>query len=532
MTLTDLSRETPSRPLPVATNPLPAFAGLPTALAAALCEQSLTGMVVFDSTDRLTWANPLACEWLGAALINGTNRSLVADALMPGVSALTTLTPDKRLVVANNSRLIEVTARPLPGGARAWMLHDASSELRLRAKLAEEASFLAHSNEGFMILDLTGQIRYANHYAERERGFPNNSLVGRALVDLERPCNASYQDIRTQTSEELRQRLGNLVRDGGQLRYHAWHRRADGDELPVEVMLRLHRMSQETVILFTGRDDSRRLMHLQALLQAKTEAEMANRAKSAFLAITSHELRTPLTGIIGFCDLLQLELSGPAHAINDTSQGYLKLITESSRSLLAIINDIVDLAKIESRTLEVRTGVVDLERQTDLTAKLWAERAAAKGVELIRRPSTGTSEHITTDAQRLRQMLDNLVSNAVKFTDRGRIELSLDYHPDYVEITVSDSGCGIAEEAQKRLFQAFWQAADHHTRSAGGNGLGLYICKSLADLLGGKVWLKHSSSAGASFCIRMPRLAAVRPSGRLMKSDIWLQTSNGLTSLR
>ena len=505
---------------------------MPTALAAALCEQALTGMVVFDSTDRLTWANRLAREWLGTSLINGSPRTTVAQQLMPGSPALLELAPDKRLVVTAGSRLIELTVSPLPGGARAWLLQDASAELRLRAQLAEEASFLAHSNEGFMILDLTGLIRYANHYAERERGFPGGSLVGRALAELERPCNANYQDIRGQTNEDLRKRLANLVRDGGQQRYHAWHRRADGDELPVEVTLRLHRMSQETVILFTGRDDSRRLMHLQALLQAKTEAETANRAKSAFLAITSHELRTPLTGIIGFCDLLQLEMAGVPGAVGESGQSYLKLITESSRSLLAIINDIVDLAKIESRTLEIRLGVVDVERQTDITAQLWTERAAAKGIELIRRPSTGIPQHITTDAQRLRQLLDNLVSNAVKFTERGRIELRVDHQPTHVELTVTDSGCGITDDAKKRLFQAFWQAADHHTRSAGGNGLGLYICKSLCDLMGGTVTLHHTSPAGSVFRIRLPRQAAIRPSGRLMKSDIWLQTSSGLTSLR
>ena len=532
MTLTDTSRETPSRPLPVAAAPLSAYANLSPALAATLCEQALCGMVVFDAADRLTWANHLAREWCGAALPEGAQRAVVAQQLTPGSDALVELSPDKRLVVAAGSRLLELTVRPLPGGARAWLLQDASAELRLRSQLAEEASFLAHSNEGFMVLDLNGLVRYANQYAERERGFPTNSLVGRALAELERPCNSSYQDIREQTREELQKRLAGLVRDGGQLRYNAWHRRADGDELPVEVTLRLHRMSQETVVLFTARDDSRRLMHLQALLQAKTEAETANRAKSAFLAITSHELRTPLTGIIGFCDLLQMEVAGVPGAMGDTGQGYLKLITESSRSLLAIINDIVDLAKIESRTLEIRPGTVDVERQIDVTAKLWAERAAAKGVDLIRRPPTGTPHHITTDAQRLRQMLDNLVSNAVKFTERGRIELSVEHHPEHVEVTVTDTGCGIAEDSQKRLFQAFWQAADHHTRTAGGNGLGLYICKSLGELMGGKVWLHHTSPAGSSFRIRLPRMAVVRPSGRLMKSDIWLQTSSGLKSLR
>ena len=507
-------------PGPLAVGPSPAA-------LAALCEHALCGMVVFDARDRLSYANALAREWLGTALVGGAVRSEVVQLLDPSNAELARLKANQKMVVVAGSRLIEVTVRALPEGI-AWHLQDSSAELRLRAQLAEEASFLAHSNEAFMVLDVVGTVRYANQYAERERGHPTNGMVGLNLLALERLCNPSYQDVRVLSAEDLRKRLETLVRDGGQLRYNGWHKRADGGELPVEVTLRPHRMSQDNVILLSARDDSRRLMHLQALMQAKVEAETANRAKSAFLAITSHELRTPLTGIIGFCDLLQLEIASAPAKIAENSHSYLKLITESSQSLLTIINDIVDLAKIESRTLEIRPASVDVEHQLAITEKLWAERAATKGIELVRRPTTGTALRIQSDAQRLRQMLDNVVSNAVKFTDRGRIELGLEFTAEHIEITVADTGCGVPDEFRDRLFKAFWQAADHHTRATGGNGLGLYICKSLADLMGGKVWLHLSSKAGSVFKIRLPKVAAIRPSGRLMKSDVWLRTANGL----
>ena len=494
---------------------------------AALCEMALCGMAVFDQRDRLSYANTLAREWFGNALVGGATRDEVVTLLDPSNAELARLGPNQKMVVVAGSRLIEVTVRALPDGL-AWHLQDSSAELRLRAQLAEEASFLAHSNEAFMIVDGHGTVRYANQYAERERGYPTNGMVGLNLLTLERQCNPSYQEVKIVSGDELNRRLAVLIHDGGQLRYNAWHRRADGGELPVEVSLRPHRMSQEMVILLTARDDSRRLMHLQALMQAKVEAETANRAKSAFLAITSHELRTPLTGIIGFCDLLQMEIASAPPVIAENSQSYLRLITESSQSLLMIINDIVDLAKIESRTLEIRPASVDVDHQLAITERLWAERAAAKGIELIRRPVVGTPVRIATDAQRLRQMLDNLVSNAVKFTDRGRIELGLEYLTEHIEITVADTGCGIADDVRDRLFQAFWQAADHHTRTTGGNGLGLYICKSLADLMGGKAWLHLSTKGGSIFKLRLPKVAAIRASGRLMKSDVWLLTANSL----
>ncbi len=505
--------------------------GPSTAALAALCEHALSGMVVFDARDRLSYANALARDWFGTALVGGATRSEVVQLLDASNAELARLKPNMKMVVVAGSRLIEVTIRTLPDGI-AWHLQDSSAELRLRSQLAEEASFLAHSNEAFMVLDLHGTVRYANQFAERERGYATNGLVGMSLLVLERPCNPSYQDMKVPSAEDVNKRLETLIHDGGQVRYNAWHKRSDGGDLPVEVNLRPHRMSQESVILLSARDDSRRLMHLQALMQAKVEAETANRAKSAFLAITSHELRTPLTGIIGFCDLLQLEIASAPPKIAENSTSYLKLITESSHSLLLIINDIVDLAKIESRTLEIRPASVDVEHQLAITERLWAERAVVKGIELVRRPTLGQAMRIQTDAQRLRQMLDNLMSNAVKFTDRGRVELGLEFLPEHIEITIADTGCGIPDEFRDRLFKAFWQAADHHTRTAGGNGLGLYICKSLADLMGGKVWLHLTSKGGSVFKVRLPKIAAIRPSGRLMKSDVWLRTANGLESMR
>jgi PAS domain S-box-containing protein len=234
-------------------NPGPLATGPSSAAMAALCEFALCGMVVFDSRDRLSYANQLAREWLGTTLVGGATRREIVELLDPSNAELARLRANQKMIVVAGSRLIEVTVRALPEGM-AWHLMDSSAELRLRSQLAEEASFLAHSNEAFLVLDVAGNVRYANQFAERERGQQTNAMVGLNLLNLERLCNPSYQDVRILSADELRRRLETLVSDGGQLRYNAWHKRADGDELPVEVTLRPHRMSQENVCLLYTSD--------------------------------------------------------------------------------------------------------------------------------------------------------------------------------------------------------------------------------------------------------------------------------------
>jgi signal transduction histidine kinase len=173
--------------------------------------------------------------------------------------------------------------------------------------------------------------------------------------------------------------------------------------------------------------------------------------------------------------------------------------------LLNIINDILDLSKIEAKTLEVHVEPVDPDHLLDLLAELWEQRAAAKKVRLVRVPSVGRPGSFYSDPLRLRQVLDNLLSNALKFTDEGCIELHLEHRADDLEFTVKDSGDGIPYLSQEQLFRPFWQLSDHHTRREGGTGLGLYICRQITQLLGGTIWLGESNEEGSAFKVRLPR---------------------------
>jgi PAS domain S-box-containing protein len=484
-----------------------------------IMERVPVGIMVFTAEDKLSFANGLARSLCDCPMSEGDLRQAIVVRLGENCVGLAQVLPGQKMVCAVGGRLLEFEAQAGAAGGLLWFVMDHSVELRLRAQLAEEASFLAHSHEAFMVVDLHGVIRYANEFCERERGYDPGGMIGINLADIEKRCDATYQSAEPLAAGDLRKRLSEVMKKGV-YRYNAWHQHAHGGEHAVEVSMRQHRLSNEHVVLVNAHDDSRRLMHLQALAQAKSEAESANRAKSAFLAITSHELRTPLTGIIGFCELLQLEASG----MNDQLQKYLQLINDSSHSLLAIINDILDFSRIESRTLDIRPVPIDPEKVLDLVARSWKERAAVRNLKFVRLTTKGTPTSCVCDPLRLRQMLDNVIGNAVKFTEKGKVDVRLEYQSNNIEFTISDTGCGISEEEQQNIFQAFWQAAEATTRAAGGAGLGLYICRQLAELLGGNVWLHSSTSNGSVFKLRLPQICSGKYNARIRASGVWAKT--------
>jgi len=458
------------------------------------------GVLIFDAGGAVLSANQAAEKLIGHAFDQRMTRADLIHKLGPGCAVLTDLAPGQHQVVHAGGQLLEVSAQQLGNSALLWLVVDKSEELRLRAQLAEHASLLAHSSEAFLVIGSDGRVRYANPVAEHMLRAAAGALVGLTLADQQRPAQEDFA-ISDDPADQVRAKIAFALGGDGAVRYNAWTHRADGTEFPSEITLRPYRLSQDLVLLTAIRDESRRLQHLQDLMEAKALAEAANRSKSAFMAITSHELRTPLASVIGFCDLLLLDHGDAGGDLGH----YLRLIKESSRSLLNIINDILDLSKIEAKTLEVKVEPLDPDYLLDLLAELWTARAKAKKIELKRLPSVGKPGSFYSDPLRLRQVLDNLLSNALKFTDSGSIELHLEHHQDDIEITVRDSGCGLPPESQNQLFRPFWQIADHHTRREGGTGLGLYICRQITNLLGGTIWLADSSENGTAFKVRLPR---------------------------
>ncbi|MFW6053706.1 MAG: response regulator [Persicimonas sp.] len=237
----------------------------------------------------------------------------------------------------------------------------------------------------------------------------------------------------------------------------------------------------------------------RALRKAKEKAEAASRAKSEFLANMSHEIRTPMNGIIGMGELLRQTHTSPRQ------RDYLELVEQSAHSLMQLLNDILDFSKIEAGKLTLEVVPFDLEKALGGVLKPLAATAAKKGLELVFHIAPETPRKLLGDPGRLRQAVLNLADNAVKFTEHGEVVVDVECEQadeDEVTLTVevTDTGIGIPDKQQERIFDAFSQVDASTTRSRGGTGLGLAITHQLVALMGGRLWLDSEPGEGSTFC--------------------------------
>jgi signal transduction histidine kinase/HPt (histidine-containing phosphotransfer) domain-containing protein/ActR/RegA family two-component response regulator len=241
---------------------------------------------------------------------------------------------------------------------------------------------------------------------------------------------------------------------------------------------------------------------IDQMRSAKEEAERASRAKSDFVSRMSHELRTPLNAIIGFADLLEAEPLSPSH------QGYVKLINDSGRHLMELINGVLDHAKIEAGGLTLEKIPFDFHAAINAVKTIVGDRAIAKGLDFTASISDQLPRYVIGDPTRLRQILINLLVNAVKFTERGSVELRIAPENERIYFSIRDTGIGMDAAAQARLFKPFSQADDSVTRKYGGTGLGLLISRELIEAMGGSIEVESAPGAGTVFWFWLPLLPA------------------------
>lgn len=242
----------------------------------------------------------------------------------------------------------------------------------------------------------------------------------------------------------------------------------------------------------------------EELIQAKEKAERSDMLKTAFLANMSHEIRTPMNGILGFADLLkEPELNG------DLQQKYIGIIKTSGKRMLNIINDIISISKIESGLIELSIKEININRQVEFIHTFFTPEIEKKGMQFsIKTALSGNEAFIRSDSEKIYSVLTNLVKNAIKYTEKGTIELgyvvNAESEPTELEFYVKDTGIGIAKEKHNEVFQRFVQADNSEVLANEGAGLGLSISKAYVKMLGGKIWVESEEGKGATFYFTIP----------------------------
>uniref|UniRef100_B0SWN8 histidine kinase n=1 Tax=Caulobacter sp. (strain K31) TaxID=366602 RepID=B0SWN8_CAUSK len=250
----------------------------------------------------------------------------------------------------------------------------------------------------------------------------------------------------------------------------------------------------------------------ESLVVAKEQAEAANVAKTQFLANMSHEIRTPLNGVLGMAQIMESD------ALSDRQRERLAVIEESGNALLALLNSILDMARLETGAIRLRREAFDLGALVDSSCAVFSGAAVSKGIKLCQALTPESLGAWVGDPLRLRQVLGNLVANAVKFTDSGTVRVHVEESALGLRFEVSDTGIGVAPQDQLRLFKMFSQVDSSSTRSHEGSGLGLAICHDLVELMGGAIGMRSVPGEGSTFFFDLPlqRAPAERPTLRIV----------------
>jgi len=397
---------------------------------------------------------------------------------------------------------------PVAGGIAVWS-HDVTARKRNEASLRTSEEQFRNAFEfagiGMAIVGLDGRWVRVNTSLCEIIGYDEPTLLTKTFLEITHPddLDADLDHVRSLLAEEVR--FYHMEK-----RY--FHR--DGHIVWVRLTASLVRDSAGTPLHFVSQvEDITERKHLaENLAKARDEALAASRMKSEFLANMSHEIRTPMNGIIGMSGLLmESELTADQREMGN-------VIQHSSESLLGIINDILDFSKIEAGKMRIELAEFELREVVEETLALLAPRAHEKGVELICDFDDRLAHRLLGDAGRLRQVLINLVGNAVKFTEQGevfvRVRLLNENNGQVAfQCLVGDTGIGIESEAQKRLFQPFTQADGTTTRRFGGTGLGLAISRQLVGLMGGEIDFESEPGRGSKFWfeLSLQRCAVISP---------------------
>ena len=485
-------------------------------------ENAAVGIAHRDATGRFLRVNEKFCAIVGYSreeLLQKTMRDIThPDDLAASIDAFTALWQGESPTFGLEKRYVRKDGSLVWGELFASLQRDAAGkpaydigiindiserkrlEEELRASEERRRLILDNAHDAFVAMSADGLIAEWNRQAEITFGWPRAEAVGRVL---------SETIIPPQFREAHSRGLARFLATGeGPLLNRVLEvpaLRRDGSEFPAEISIAPVRLGEHYLFVAFIRDVTERKRAEEELRRAKEAAEAANRAKDEFLANVSHEIRTPMNAILGMTELV---LDTP---LTEDQRQCLKTVKSAADSLLGIINDLLDFSKIEAGKLELDPADFSLRAAVGDTLRALAVRAHKKGLELVYQVQPDVPDALVGDAGRLRQVLLNLVGNAIKFTDEGevvvRVEIDQGDGPPPppragevgLRFTVRDTGIGIPPDQQERIFRAFEQEDTSTTRKYGGTGLGLTIAARLVALMGGTITVDSEPGRGSTF---------------------------------
>ena len=416
-------------------------------------------------------------------------------------------------------------------GSQLRLLEHADS---LERRLADIIDFFPDAT---FVIDREGRVIAWNFAMEKLTGIKAGEMLGKGNYEYallfygeRRPI---FIDLALKPQEEIEKKYTHLQRQGGVLIGESYAPTLQGGGVYLMVTAAVLYDARDNVVgaIECIRDVTDRKRAQEELEKAKETAETANRAKSSFLAMMSHEIRTPMNAIIGMSGLL---LDGD---LDPQRRDFAQTIRKSGEGLLTILNEILDFSKIEAGRLELENHPFDLRQCVESSLELFAHRSRSKGLEIGSLIDAHTPTTVVGDPTRLQQILVNLVGNAIKFTEKGEVMVTVNSHEVHSEsktdaaaevglqaadqgdkwfelqFSIRDTGIGIPADRISHLFQAFSQADSSTARKYGGTGLGLAISKRLVEMMGGRIWVESEAGKGSTFhfTIRAPSAAGAKP---------------------
>ncbi|OWJ95963.1 hybrid sensor histidine kinase/response regulator [Pseudomonas sp. A46] len=467
-----------------------------------------------DDEGRIEMANARAGELLGCSAEALQGQRL--RRFLPGLADLGARVAEQRPAeLSEGEALLEEGERVAVAYSLSTFSHDGERRylinlVDMQARRSAEERFrlvVEASPNAIVLVDTAGHIAMVNRQTEQLFGYSRQELVG-APVEMMLPDALREAHV---AMREGFQRKPEQRRMGSNRELFGQHR--DGRMIPLEVGLSPIRTGRELLVQAVIIDISERRASEQRLRDQAEQLMLANRYKSEFLANMSHELRTPLNSILILSDQLRQNMVGN---LTEKQTRHADIIHRAGSDLLQLINDVLDLAKVEAGRMQLKLeplNVQDMLAELDGSLRPMAE---IKGLRLSTHVLAGVPRVVHSDRVRLHQILRNLLSNALKFTEQGEVELSVELDPaaaiderEVLRFTVRDTGIGIPEEQHERIFQAFQQIDGSTSRRFGGTGLGLAITRQLVQALDGEISLESVPGRGSSFIVRLP--VAVAP---------------------